>query len=169
MVIVWATADPGFDAFRFVPRPVAGWTLSHSRAAAASDAHDGGGARNVDAAPPFDHARALVISGPYAYIRNPMAVFGLAQGPACRCSLDPGSRRLRRHRRRDRTGWCGRSRKRNLGATSGRRTSTIAGTCAVGSRGARVTSGLESSVLGLESVVLRYPRRKTQDRRLECA
>ena len=29
---------------------------------------------------PLDHPRVLVVSGPYAYIRNPMAVFGLAQG-----------------------------------------------------------------------------------------
>jgi len=29
---------------------------------------------------PLDHARALVVAGPYAYVRNPMAITGLAQG-----------------------------------------------------------------------------------------
>jgi protein-S-isoprenylcysteine O-methyltransferase Ste14 len=31
---------------------------------------------------PLDHARRLVISGPYAYVRNPMAVSGVGQGLA---------------------------------------------------------------------------------------
>ena len=32
-------------------------------------------------------ARQLVVAGPYAYVRNPMAVFGLAQGAAVGIAL----------------------------------------------------------------------------------
>lgn len=36
---------------------------------------------------PMDSARELVIAGPYAYIRNPMAVAGLVQGMAVGVAL----------------------------------------------------------------------------------
>lgn len=72
----------GWDAswLRFAPWPRTGWTLL----AIASAAGLWSGvtmARCGEGTPlPLDHARRLVIAGPYAYIRNPMAVFGLAQG-----------------------------------------------------------------------------------------
>ena len=62
------------------PLPVAGWVLLSVASAvglwsAATMARLGRGTPL-----PLDHARALVVAGPYAYVRNPMAVTGLAQG-----------------------------------------------------------------------------------------
>ena len=80
VVIDWATAGPAFDAFRFTPRPALGWTTFALAScggiwSAATMAVLGRGTPL-----PLDHPRELVVAGPYAYIRNPMAVFGLLQG-----------------------------------------------------------------------------------------
>jgi protein-S-isoprenylcysteine O-methyltransferase Ste14 len=37
---------------------------------------------------PLDHARRLVVAGPYAFVRNPMAIFGLLQGAAVAAILN---------------------------------------------------------------------------------
>jgi protein-S-isoprenylcysteine O-methyltransferase Ste14 len=70
------------DGLAFPPWPVTGWTLL-VLASAVGFWSGVTMARLGDGTPlPLDHASRLVVRGPYAYIRNPMAFTGLAQGAA---------------------------------------------------------------------------------------
>lgn len=78
--ITRVTRARGMTSLEFPPQPVAGWGLF----LAASLVGLWTGlwmAREGEGTPlPLDHARRLVTTGPYAIVRNPMAVTGLSQG-----------------------------------------------------------------------------------------
>jgi protein-S-isoprenylcysteine O-methyltransferase Ste14 len=82
VVILRVVSSYQLAGLQFAPWPAAGWTLLTLASA--------GGfwsgltmARHGDGTPlPLDHASRLVIRGPYAFIRNPMAFTGLTQGTA---------------------------------------------------------------------------------------
>jgi protein-S-isoprenylcysteine O-methyltransferase Ste14 len=80
LAIVRGLSAIGIPWFTFTPAPAAGWSIFGLASAiglwsALTMARLGRGTPF-----PLDHARALVVAGPYAHIRNPMAVTGLAQG-----------------------------------------------------------------------------------------
>ena len=82
LVIVRVTSASEIAGGQFAPWPIGGWTMLLLAS--------GGGfwsgltmARDGQGTPlPLDHANSLVISGPYAFIRNPMVFTGLVQGTA---------------------------------------------------------------------------------------
>jgi protein-S-isoprenylcysteine O-methyltransferase Ste14 len=82
LAIVRAVSAYQLAGLAFPPWPVAGWTLL----ALASAGGFWSGltmARLGEGTPlPLDHAHRLVVRGPYAFIRNPMAFTGLTQGAA---------------------------------------------------------------------------------------
>ncbi|HEY7476370.1 MAG TPA: isoprenylcysteine carboxylmethyltransferase family protein [Vicinamibacterales bacterium] len=82
LVIVRLTSEYAITSLQFAPWPVAGWTLLLLASAGGvwsglTMAREGAGTPL-----PLDHANRLVIRGPYAFIRNPMAFTGLTQGTA---------------------------------------------------------------------------------------
>lgn len=82
LAIVQVTSASAVAAVQFAPWPAAGWTML----LLASSGGVWSGltmAREGQGTPlPLDHANRLVIRGPYAFIRNPMAFSGLIQGTA---------------------------------------------------------------------------------------
>lgn len=82
LVIVRLVSAYELDGLQFAAWPATGWTLLGL--ASASGFWSGlTMARHGDGTPlPLDHANRLVVRGPYAFIRNPMAFTGLAQGAA---------------------------------------------------------------------------------------
>jgi protein-S-isoprenylcysteine O-methyltransferase Ste14 len=80
ITIVRALEAAGITWLDFTPARATGWCLFGAASAiglwsAAVMARSGRGTPL-----PLDHARVLVASGPYAHVRNPMAITGLMQG-----------------------------------------------------------------------------------------
>jgi protein-S-isoprenylcysteine O-methyltransferase Ste14 len=80
LAIDGALEAAAMTAFDITPRPAPGWAIF--LAASATGLWSGAvmARRGAGTPLPLDHARRLVITGPYAHVRNPMAIAGLAQG-----------------------------------------------------------------------------------------
>jgi protein-S-isoprenylcysteine O-methyltransferase Ste14 len=70
----------GWDAVAFGPSPRAGAALLLAASAAGLWSGWVLSSRGRGTPVPFDTTRELVVSGPYAHVRNPMAVTGVLQG-----------------------------------------------------------------------------------------
>ena len=82
ILILRVVSEYQISGVQFAPSPRAGWTLLV--VASAFGFWSGMTmARYGEGTPlPLDHANRLVVGGPYAYIRNPMAFTGLTQATA---------------------------------------------------------------------------------------
>jgi len=80
LVVLWAAGALGIPDASLPGGPLAGW----ARLGAASGLNIWAGVtmavRGAGTPLPMDTAQRLVIAGPYRWLRNPMATFGIAQG-----------------------------------------------------------------------------------------
>ena len=80
VLIVRALGAAEITLFDVRPLPQLGWPLLILASAAGLWSGATMALRGRGTPLPLDHARQLVVTGPYAYVRNPMAIAGLSQG-----------------------------------------------------------------------------------------
>jgi len=78
--IVQVTRDMTGDVWRVGPWPRSGWLLFVLSSAGGLWSGWIMATQGRGTPLPLDHAREMVTGGPYAFVRNPMAIFGLGQG-----------------------------------------------------------------------------------------
>jgi protein-S-isoprenylcysteine O-methyltransferase Ste14 len=82
VIILRLVSEYQIPGLQFAGWPVAGWTLLGFASALGFWSGMTMACYGEGTPLPLDHANRLVVRGPYAYIRNPMAFTGLTQGTA---------------------------------------------------------------------------------------